>query len=75
MHTIAGHRTWYIEGGIGDSVDRSTGRLLIEAGSCGITIAAEDRAQIPYPALERMAENMTFGGCDNTSDWLPIIGS
>ena len=54
---------------------RGGSHLLIEAGSCGITISVEDRARIPFPALERMVKNMTFGGCDDTSDWLPIIGS
>jgi hypothetical protein len=75
MRRIAGHRTWYIEGKGGNFSNRGGSHLLIEAGSCGITIMVEDRARIPFPALERMVENMTFGGCDDTSDWLPIIGS
>jgi hypothetical protein len=75
MRTIAGHRTWYIEGDSGNFGNRGGSHLLIEAGSCGITIEVEDRAQIPFPALQRMVENMTFGGCHDTSDWLPIIGS
>lgn len=75
MHTIGGHRTWYIEGDGGNFSNRDGSHLLIQAGSCGITISVEDRAKIPYQALVRMVENMTFGGCDDTSDWLPIIGS
>jgi hypothetical protein len=74
MRTIAGHRTWYIEGDSGNFSNRDGSHLLIEAGSCGITITVQDRARIPFPALERMVENMTFGGCDDTSDWMPIIG-
>ncbi|MCU7729594.1 hypothetical protein ODJ79_38250, partial [Actinoplanes sp. KI2] len=73
--TIAGHRTWYIEGVGGNFNNPGGSHLLIEAGSCGITIMVADRARIPFSALKRMVENMTFGGCDDTSDWLPIIGS
>nr|WP_221379156.1 hypothetical protein [Actinoplanes polyasparticus] len=75
MRVIAGHRTWYIEGDAGPLASRDGSHMLIQAGSCGITIAVRDRASIPSAALERMVENMTFGGCDDTSDWLPIVGS
>ncbi|MCM4077962.1 SigE family RNA polymerase sigma factor [Paractinoplanes hotanensis] len=75
MRTIAGHRTWYIEGDAGPFGNRDGSHMLIQAGSCGITIAVRDRVSIPSAALERMVENMTFGGCDDTSDWLPIVGS
>nr|WP_296074504.1 hypothetical protein [uncultured Actinoplanes sp.] len=75
MRTIAKHRTWYFEGNAGNFSNRRGSHLLIEAGSCGITIGVQDRARIPYAALERMVKNMTFGGCDDTSDWLPIINS
>jgi len=54
MRTIAGHRTWYIDGAGGNFSNRGGSHLLIEAGSCGITISVEDRARIPFPALARM---------------------
>ena len=66
MQTIAGHRTWYVEGDIGNFSNRGGSHLLIEAGSCGITVGVEDRARIPFRALERMVENMTF--------WTPPVG-
>ena len=74
MKTIAGHRMWYVEGEAGTFPDADGSHLMIEAGSCGITVLIRDRASIPYAALERMVQNMTFGGCDDTSDWLPIVG-
>ena len=75
MRTIGGHRTWYVEGDTGNLGSRDGSHLMIDAGSCGITVMVRDRAQIPQAAVERMAENMTIGGCDDISDWRPVVGS
>jgi hypothetical protein len=75
VRTIAGHKTWYLEGEVGNFPDPDGSQMLIQAGSCGITVLVDDRQSIPYPALQRMVENMTFGGCDDISDWMPVVGS
>ncbi|WP_127504640.1 hypothetical protein [Actinoplanes solisilvae] len=75
MRTIAGHRTWYIDRDTSPFRIGAGSQMMIQAGSCAVTIGVRDRESIPYASLVRMVENMTFGGCVDNSNWLPIIGS
>ncbi|MBM2619487.1 hypothetical protein JIG36_28430 [Actinoplanes sp. LDG1-06] len=73
--TIGGHPTWYLDGEKDNLTDGGKGsQFMIQAGDCGITVVVRDKTFIPYEDLVRMAGNMSFGGCDDTSDWLPITG-
>ncbi|MBL7253490.1 hypothetical protein [Paractinoplanes lichenicola] len=74
MKLIAGHKTWYIEGNGGPFNNKDGSQLLIDAGSCAVTLTVKDRTAIPYAALDRMVQNMIIGTCDDTSDWQPIVG-
>ncbi|GAB2583200.1 hypothetical protein Aab01nite_84470 [Paractinoplanes abujensis] len=74
MRVINGYKTWYFEGTEDSYIRRNSSQMMIEAGSCGVTVVVHDRDKISYAELERMVQNMTFHGCENADGWQPAVG-
>ncbi|MCO8273840.1 hypothetical protein M1L60_24900 [Actinoplanes sp. TRM 88003] len=74
MRPINGHKTWYAEGQAGPMNVGDGSVMMIDAGSCAITVVVKDRQAIPEADVVRMVENMTIGTCEDITDWTPVVG-
>lgn len=63
---IAGHRAWYFEGPV-------EARLLIDTGSCGIRVRADDFTKVTGAELREMMNHATYGSCTDKTGWSPVV--